>query len=529
MPCGAHRDAVGDRDRVELHRRAAGGADALLDLLGEARAGGSCRASSRSRCWRRRSIGLLQVVVVEADALHVGARVGAVRAVEDDASCELRRGRRSRAGSCGHLAGRRAGAPTRRSAPRSRRTCAGSSWRPGEVHVGVADQRGRSSARQRHPLGEHVVGVGQPRLPQPPRRGRGSATQYSLSSSPLRGVVGDDRPVRVDQVAVARRRSRASPTRMKPRSRYIAQRLVARRPSAAARGRAARRGARGRGRRATAVRCAARGAALAARRATAERAAAIGGPKHDRRPGRVRGRAQQHRPRRGQPPGGAREEDHALGAARDLGEVADHRAPRGGRAGARRSAPRPTCPRRAGGGTPRPGAPRPRRRSGSPSASSTSPWPGFMRRNFMRPIMPSGHAAARAHRRPRAPRCAEHVDRARRPRRARAGRRAPPRRRSACGRARGLERRRARAPGARPAPRSGCSPSRAPRRPGGARPGISHELARRRRRGRSPSSRWPPVTTTRRGPERVHRARELLRRRPPRPARSARAPRGGSG
>ena len=51
---GAHRDAVGDRDRVELHRRAAGGADALLDLARRARAGGSCTASSRSRCWRRR-------------------------------------------------------------------------------------------------------------------------------------------------------------------------------------------------------------------------------------------------------------------------------------------------------------------------------------------------------------------------------------------------------------------------------------------------------------------------------------------
>ena len=32
---GAHRDAVGDRHRVELHRRAAGGADARLDVLGQ--------------------------------------------------------------------------------------------------------------------------------------------------------------------------------------------------------------------------------------------------------------------------------------------------------------------------------------------------------------------------------------------------------------------------------------------------------------------------------------------------------------
>src|ERR1043166_5429389 len=34
-PLAAHRDAVGDRDGVELHRRAAGGADAALDVRGE--------------------------------------------------------------------------------------------------------------------------------------------------------------------------------------------------------------------------------------------------------------------------------------------------------------------------------------------------------------------------------------------------------------------------------------------------------------------------------------------------------------
>ena len=36
-PLGAHRDPVGDRDRVQLHRRAAGGADPLLDLGASAR------------------------------------------------------------------------------------------------------------------------------------------------------------------------------------------------------------------------------------------------------------------------------------------------------------------------------------------------------------------------------------------------------------------------------------------------------------------------------------------------------------
>ena len=34
---GAHGDAVGHRDGVELHRRAAGRADAILDVLGEPR------------------------------------------------------------------------------------------------------------------------------------------------------------------------------------------------------------------------------------------------------------------------------------------------------------------------------------------------------------------------------------------------------------------------------------------------------------------------------------------------------------
>ena len=34
-PAGAHRDHTRDRDRVELHRRRAGLADALLDLGGE--------------------------------------------------------------------------------------------------------------------------------------------------------------------------------------------------------------------------------------------------------------------------------------------------------------------------------------------------------------------------------------------------------------------------------------------------------------------------------------------------------------
>ena len=80
---GAHRDAVGDGDGVELHRRAAGGADALLDLLGEAAEVEVARhhlgpgvgdADDRA----------LQRIVVEADALQVRAGRGPVRALELD-------------------------------------------------------------------------------------------------------------------------------------------------------------------------------------------------------------------------------------------------------------------------------------------------------------------------------------------------------------------------------------------------------------------------------------------------------------
>ena len=91
-PLGAHRHPVGDGDRVELHRRAAGGADALFDVLGETaqvevaghRLGPGVGDPDRRPAER---------LVVEADPLHVGARVGAVGPVED--------GRGARAGELG--------------------------------------------------------------------------------------------------------------------------------------------------------------------------------------------------------------------------------------------------------------------------------------------------------------------------------------------------------------------------------------------------------------------------------------------
>ena len=91
-PLGAHRDAVGDGDGVELHRRPARGADALFDVLGEAaevEVAGHRLGPGVGDPDRRPAEG----VVVEPDALHVGARVGAVGAVEDDA--------RARAGQAG--------------------------------------------------------------------------------------------------------------------------------------------------------------------------------------------------------------------------------------------------------------------------------------------------------------------------------------------------------------------------------------------------------------------------------------------
>ena len=80
---GAHRDAVRDGDGVELHRRAAGGAHAVLDPLGE--------PAQVEVAGHRLGPGVgdaddrpLQRVVVEADSLQVRARLGSVRAVEDD-------------------------------------------------------------------------------------------------------------------------------------------------------------------------------------------------------------------------------------------------------------------------------------------------------------------------------------------------------------------------------------------------------------------------------------------------------------
>ncbi len=77
---GAHRHAVADRDRVELHRRAAGRADPLLDELRQPPlvevAGHRLDPGRRDADDR-----LGEVVVREPDGLEHGPRRGAVRAV----------------------------------------------------------------------------------------------------------------------------------------------------------------------------------------------------------------------------------------------------------------------------------------------------------------------------------------------------------------------------------------------------------------------------------------------------------------
>ena len=72
---------------------------------------------------------------------------------------------------------------------------------PGDVHVGHRDQLALPGP-QRHPLGEHVVGVGEP-LPERRLGAIGEADAVLVQQLAGAGVVGDDRPVRVEQVAVA--------------------------------------------------------------------------------------------------------------------------------------------------------------------------------------------------------------------------------------------------------------------------------------------------------------------------------------
>ena len=76
---GAHGDAVGDGDGVELHGRAAGVADALLDGCGDV-AEMEVAGADLGPGVGDADDGLVQVFFAEADAAQVGAGGGAVGA-----------------------------------------------------------------------------------------------------------------------------------------------------------------------------------------------------------------------------------------------------------------------------------------------------------------------------------------------------------------------------------------------------------------------------------------------------------------
>ena len=164
----------------------------------------SLTASARSRRWKLHGIASIQVlamptvgrrsaVVVEADALHVGARV------------RRGRGRRRRPPSgAGKVAHAAACHPpwraTRRSRIRSRLAWPGSTWRPGTCMFATEISSPLAGA-QRHPLREDVV-----RVREPLRRLRLGAVReaHAVLVQELAGarVEREDRPVRVQQVSI---------------------------------------------------------------------------------------------------------------------------------------------------------------------------------------------------------------------------------------------------------------------------------------------------------------------------------------
>ena len=83
MPCGAHGDAVGDGDGVELHGGAAGVADALLDGFGDL-AEMEVAGADLGPGVGDADDGLVQVFFGEAYAAEVGAGGGAGWAFGED-------------------------------------------------------------------------------------------------------------------------------------------------------------------------------------------------------------------------------------------------------------------------------------------------------------------------------------------------------------------------------------------------------------------------------------------------------------
>ena len=82
MPFRAHRDAVADRDGVELHRRAAGGSHTLFHLHGKLAKIVVARHRFDPRV-RDADDRLFQILVGESDSLEHGARRSTVPALRD--------------------------------------------------------------------------------------------------------------------------------------------------------------------------------------------------------------------------------------------------------------------------------------------------------------------------------------------------------------------------------------------------------------------------------------------------------------
>ncbi len=197
MPGGAHRDAVRDRDRVELHRRAAGRPDPLLHALGEPaqvevarhRLGpGVGDADDRP----------LKCVVVVADALQVRPGGGPLGTVQDHPAVTP--------GVAAHVwcASNEPVPPCWRShsasRQRSRRTRPGSTCRPGRCMLALRIRCSSSPVSAIH-LASTSSESGS-RECEIARVRSGNSTQYSLSRRRVFGHVGHDRLVRVDEVRV---------------------------------------------------------------------------------------------------------------------------------------------------------------------------------------------------------------------------------------------------------------------------------------------------------------------------------------
>ena len=91
MPFAAHGDAVGDRDGVELERRAAGLANAVLHVRPRARAGDSCTGPISIQVLATPISGRAEILVGEAGGAQHGARRGAAGPVGQCGATPLER------------------------------------------------------------------------------------------------------------------------------------------------------------------------------------------------------------------------------------------------------------------------------------------------------------------------------------------------------------------------------------------------------------------------------------------------------